>query len=257
MYESIEVLINNHIGFITLAKPENLNVFTSQLARELNDALRDLDKNIDVRVIVIKAKGKGFSAGIDVSELKDKTHMELLETTRLMEEMNLTLTSMKTPTIASVKGFAVANGFGLVALCDLAVAEEGTKFGATAINVGLSCIGPAVALSRIIGRKRTLELLLTGRIIMAEEALEWGLINRVAPKGKLEEETVNLAEELAKKSPLALQITREAFYKMSDLPLEKEIEVANYAFAEICTLKDAEEGINAFLEKRQPNWKLK
>ncbi|WP_025209747.1 enoyl-CoA hydratase/isomerase family protein [Hippea sp. KM1] len=257
MYETIEVAIDNHIGTITLAKPESLNVFTSQLARELNDALKKLDNDADVRVIVIKAKGKGFSAGIDVSELKDKTHTELLETTRLMEEMNITLTSMKTPTIASVKGFAVANGFGLVALCDLAVAEEGTKFGATAINVGLSCIGPAVALSRIIGRKRTLELLLTGRIIMAEEALQWGLINRIAQKGRLDEETMKLAEELAQKSPLALQITREAFYKMSDLPLERAIEVANYAFAQICALEDAKEGIDAFLEKRQPNWKLK
>ena len=257
MYENILVDVKDFIGTITLNRPDNLNVFTTPLAKELNAALKELDENDDVRVVVIKANGKGFSAGIDVNELKNKTPLELYETTTLMEQMNLTLTEMKKPTIASVHGFAVANGFGLVSLCDLAIAAEGTKFGATAINVGLSCIGPAVAISRIVGRKRMLELLFTGRIILAEEALEWGLINKVVPKDKLEEETNKLAKELASKSPLALQITKKAFYKMADLPLEKAIEIANQAFTQICTLEDAEEGINAFLEKREPNWKLK
>ncbi len=257
MYENILVDVKDFIGTITLNRPDNLNVFTTPLAKELNEALKSLDENDDVRVVVIKANGKGFSAGIDVNELKNKTPLELYETTTLMEQMNLTLTGMKKPTIASVHGFAVANGFGLVSLCDLAIAAEGTKFGATAINVGLSCIGPAVAISRVVGRKRMLELLFTGRIILAEEALEWGLINKVVPKEKLEEETNKLAKELASKSPLALQITKKAFYKMADLPLEKAIEIANQAFAQICTLEDAEEGINAFLEKREPNWKLK
>jgi len=257
MYENILVDVKDFIGTIILNRPDNLNVFTTPLAKELNSALKELDENDDVRVIVIKANGKGFSAGIDVNELKNKTPLELYETTTLMEQMNLTLTEMKKPTIASVHGFAVANGFGLVSLCDLAIAAEGTKFGATAINVGLSCIGPAVAISRVVGRKRMLELLFTGRIILAEEALEWGLINKVVPKDKLEEETNKLAKELTSKSPLALQITKKAFYKMADLPLEKAIEIANQAFAQICTLEDAEEGINAFLEKREPNWKLK
>ncbi len=257
MYENILVDVDNFIGTIILNRPETLNVFTTPLAKELNKALVELDENRDVRVIVIKANGKGFSAGIDVNELKGKSPLELYETTSLMEQMNLTMTNLKKPTIASVHGFAVANGFGLVALCDMAVAAKGTKFGATAINVGLSCIGPAVAISKIIGRKRMLELLLTGRIILAEEALEWGLINRVVPKDKLEEETKKLAEELAQKSPLAIQITKKAFYKMADLPLEKAIEIANHAFTQICTLKDAEEGINAFLEKREPNWRMK
>ncbi len=255
--KEIEVSKNGQIGFITLNDPEHLNVFTTPLARQLNEALVELDNDKDIRVVVINAAGKGFSAGIDVNELKDKTPLELLKTTQLMEQMNLTMTNMKKPTIASVKGFAVANGFGLVALCDLAIAAKGTKFGLTAINVGLSCIGPAVAVSRIIGRKRTLELLLTGRIIMAEEAYQWGLINRVVDDDKLEEETMKLAEELAQKSPLALQITRNAFYKMADLPHEKAIELANYAFTQICALEDAKEGVEAFLQKRQPNWKLK
>jgi enoyl-CoA hydratase/carnithine racemase len=256
-YETIKVKKEDFIGTITLNRPESLNVFTTPLAKELNEALKELDKDSDVRVIVINAAGKGFSAGIDVNELKDKTFEEYYKTTTLMEQMNLTITQMEKPVIASVHGFAVANGVGLTALCDLAIAEEGTKFGATAINVGLSCIGPSIAISKSLGRKKTLELLLTGEIITAEEAERIGLINKVVPKGKLEEETMKLAKELARKSPLALQITKRAFYKAADVDMAKAIEIANYAFSEICMLEDAKEGIDAFLEKREPVWKLK
>ncbi len=256
-YKNIKVNSKEHVGILTLNRPDSLNVFTTPLANELNYALKELDKDENIRVVVINAEGKGFSAGIDVNELKDKTFEEYYDTTTLMEEMNLTITSMKKPVIASVHGFAVANGIGLVALCDLAIAEEGTKFGATAINVGLSCIGPSVAISKSLGRKKTLELLLTGEIIDAKEAERIGLINRVVAKGQLQEETMKMANELASKSPLALQITKRAFYKAADLEISKAIEIANYAFSEICMLDDAKEGISAFLNKRKPDWKLK
>ncbi len=256
-YSSIKVKKENFIGTLTLNNPDNLNVFTTPLARELNTALKEFDEDDEVRVVVINAAGKGFSAGIDVNELKDKTFEEYYNTTTLMEQMNLTITQMKKPVIASVHGFAVANGIGLTALCDLAVVEEGTKLGATAINVGLSCIGPSIAISKSLGRKKTLELLLTGEIITAQEAERIGLVNKVVPKGKLEEETMKLAKELASKSPLAMQITKRAFYKAADVDISKAIEIANYAFSEICMLEDAKEGINAFLEKREPVWKLK
>ncbi len=255
--DNIKIAKNEFIGFITLNNPENLNVFSTPLARELNDSLKEMDEDKQIRVVVINAEGKGFSAGIDMNELKDKTFEEYYETTTLMEEMNLTITRMKKPVIASVHGFAVANGIGLAAVCDLAIAEEGTKFGATAINVGLSCIGPSLAISKSLGRKKTLELLLTGKIIDAKEAERIGLINMVAPKGELENETLKLANELAKKSPLALQITKRAFYKMADMEMEKALEIANYAFSEICMLEDAKEGIDAFMEKREPNWQMK
>jgi len=256
-YKNIKVSSKGHVGILTLNRPDNLNVFITPLANELNYALRELDKDENIRVVVINAEGKGFSAGIDVNELKDKTFEEYYDTTTLMEEMNLTITSTKKPVIASVHGFAVANGIGLAALCDLAVAEEGTKFGATAINVGLSCIGPSVAISKSLGRKKTLELLLTGEIIDADEAERIGLINRVVAKGQLKEETMKMANELASKSPLALQITKRAFYKAADLDISKAIEIANYAFSEICMLDDAKEGVDAFLNKRKPNWRLK
>ncbi len=256
-YKTILSQREGHIGTITLNRPESLNTFTKELAAELNSALRELDKDSDIRVVVIKGNGKGFSAGIDVKELKDMSMLQYYETTQLMEEMTITISSMKKPVIASVHGFAVANGIGLVAASDLAIAAEGTKFGATAINIGLSCIGPAVPMLRSLGRKKTLELLLTGRIIEAKEAERIGLINKVVPKERLEAETKQLAEELASKSPLALQLTKMAFYKMADLPLPEAVEISNLFFSTICTLEDAQEGIDAFLEKRAPKWKMK
>ncbi len=257
MYRTITVQTEEFINTITLNMPEKMNVFTSLLAEELNEALLAADRDSDVRVVVINANGRGFSAGIDLNELKDKNFTEYYETTSLMEKMNITITGMKKPVIASVHGFAVANGMGLVALCDLAIAEEGTKFGLTAINVGLSCIGPSLAVSKSLGRKRTLDLLFTGRIITAEEAERIGLINRVVEKGKLKEETYALAKELARKSPLALQITKKAFYRMADAEFSKALEIANYAFSHICTLEDAKEGMEAFLTKREPVWRMK
>ncbi|MCD6419720.1 MAG: enoyl-CoA hydratase/isomerase family protein [Synergistetes bacterium] len=256
-YKTILLQKDKHIGTIVLNRPESLNTFTKELATELNSALREMDKDSKVRVVIVKGSGKGFSAGIDVKELKGKSMFQYYEITQLMEEMTLTISSMKKVVIASVHGFAVANGIGLVAASDLAIAAEGTKFGATAINIGLSCIGPAVPLSRSLGRKRTLELLFTGKVIEAKEAEKIGLVNKVVPKEELEKETLKLAHELASKSPLALQLTKIAFYRMADLQLPDALEISNLFFSTICTLEDAQEGINAFLEKRTPEWKMK
>jgi enoyl-CoA hydratase/carnithine racemase len=162
---------------------------------------------------------------------------------------------MKKPVIASVHGFAVANGAGLLAVCDLAVVAAGTKIGTTAINVGLFCMGPAVPLSRSLGRKRCMEMLLSGDMISAEDAERWGLVNRVVPLEQLEETTMALANKLAEKSPLALQMGKQAFYGMSDMEFGKALEYSNEVFAALCMTEDATEGINAFLEKRKPEWK--
>ena len=174
-----------------------------------------------------------------------------------MEQMNHVIAYMKKPVIASVHGFAVANGAGLLAASDLAIVAEGTKIGTTAINVGLFCMGPAVPLSRSLGRKRSLEMLLTGDMIEAEDAERWGLVNKVVPKDQLEDETMALAKKLAEKSPLALQMGKQAFYGMSDLEFGKALEYSNEMFAALCVTEDATEGINAFLEKRKPVWKEK
>jgi enoyl-CoA hydratase/carnithine racemase len=151
----------------------------------------------------------------------------------------------------------VANGIGVVASADLAIAAEGARFGATAVNVGLFCMGPAVALSKNVGRKKALELLLTGDMITAEEAYRIGLINHVVPKEKLFETTLALARKLARKSPLAVKLGKKSFYQMENLDYEKAYEMVNAHFALLCSTEDAHEGVDAFLKKRSPEWKLR
>ena len=253
--EPILVDKQDMIGLITLNRPEEMNTFNVPFARELNDALRDMDQDDEIRVIVIQASGKHFSTGISLSEFKDKNHKDYRELIKLMDEHNHTLARMKKPVIASVKGYALANGAGLVFACDLAVAAEDAKFGTTAINVGLICLGPAVPMVRCMGRKKTLEMVLAGDIISAAEAEKLGLINKVVPPEELEASTMKLAAKLAKKSPLALQIGKTGIYGMSELPYHQSIDYMGELFASLCATEDAREGLTAFVEKRKPVWK--
>jgi enoyl-CoA hydratase/carnithine racemase len=243
------------IGLITLNRPEEMNTFNVPFARKLNDALREMDQDDGIRVIVIRASGKHFSTGISLSEFKDKSHEDYREFIKLMDEHNHTIARMKKPVIASVKGYALANGAGLVFACDLAVAAQDAKFGTTAINVGLICLGPAIPMVRSLGRKKTLEMVLAGDIISAAEAEKLGLINKVVPPEELEASTMELAAKLAKKSPLALQIGKTGIYGMSELPYHQSIDYLGELFAGLCATEDAREGVAAFLEKRKPVWK--
>ena len=256
-YSTVIVEHENHVGTITLNRPEQFNTFSSEMAIELNQALIQLDNETKVRVVVVKGAGKAFSTGIDVSEFFGKSLKEYRAWVGLMEQMGNVIAYMKKPVIASVHGYAVANGAGLVAACDLAVVAEGTKIGATAINVGLFCMGPAVPISRSLGRKRCLEMLLTGDMIDARDAEQWGLVNKVVPGDQLEEETMALANKLAEKSPLALQMGKQSFYGMSDMEFGKALEYSNETFAALCVTEDAQEGVDAFLKKRKPVWKEK
>ena len=243
------------IGLLTLNRPAEMNTFNVPFARELNDALWEMDRDPEVRVVVIQAAGKHFSAGISLPEFKDKTNKDYREFIRLMDEHNHTIAKMKKPVIASVKGFALANGAGLVFACDLAVAAEDAKLGTTAINVGLICTGPAVPLARSLGRKKLLEMILTGDMISASEAERLGLVNKVVPPDELEAATMELAGKLAAKSPMALQIGKTAMYAMQDVPYHHSIDYLSELFAALCSTEDAEEGVRAFLEKRKPTWK--
>ena len=245
------------IGIITLNRPEAMNTFNVPFARALNDTLLDMDQDDDVRVVVIRAAGKHFSTGISLPEFQGKNPRELREFLSLMDEFYHTLPRMKKPVIASVKGAAVANGAGLVFACDLAVAAENARFGTTAINVGLICLGPAVPLARHVGRKKALEMILTGNIISAPEAQQLGLINKVVPSDDLEAETMKFAEKIAEKSPLAVQIGKTGVYAMSEIPYHQAVDYMDELFASLCGTEDAIEGINAFMEKRKPVWKNK
>ena len=162
---------------------------------------------------------------------------------------------MKKPVIAQVQGVAAANGMGLVAAADLAIAAENTRMGLTAINVGLNCVGPVIPVARCVGRKKALELLLYGELIKGPEAKDLGLINRIVPKDDLESEALAWAEELAKRSPVAVQIAKTAFYSSEDMDYFRQFDLMNEAFARLCSSDDAKEGVQAFFEKRKPVWK--
>jgi enoyl-CoA hydratase/carnithine racemase len=254
-YTNVLVDKRDQIGFITLNRPQAMNTFNVPFARELNDALWEMEKDPEVRVVVIDANGKHFSTGISLDEFKEKTSKEYCEFIHLMDEHNHTIAKMKKPVIASVKGYALANGAGLSFACDLTIAAEDAKFGTTAINVGLICLGPAAPLARHVGLKKTLEMVLLGDIISAAEAQRLGLVNQVVPPDKLEEATLELATKLAAKSPLALQAGKTGIYAMQGIPYFQALDMLSDRFAALCSTEDAEEGVRAFLEKRKPMWK--
>ena len=254
-YQTIVVEKKDRVGVITLNRQDHMNTFSTVLAKELNGALDELEHDGQIRAVIIKGAGKSFCAGIDLSEFSGKSLLEYREWIGWMEKMNLTIAGMGKPVVAAVHGYAVANGAGLLAACDLAVAAEGTRIGTTAINVGLFCMGQAVPLSRCVGRKRALEMLLTGTMIDAREAERIGLVNKVVPLEKLEEAAMELANQLAAKSPIALQMGKRAFYTMADMEYAKALDYMNEVMAELCTTEDAKEGVDAFLSKRKPQWK--
>lgn len=242
------------VGSITLNRPEQLNSFNSLMAEELTAALQALDADPLVRVVVLKAAGRAFCVGIDINELADKTAMEYRQWIEHMEQPLLAIARMRKPVIAQVHGVAAANGMGLVAAADLAIAADNAKMGLTAIQVGLNCVGPIIPVARCVGRKKALELLLYGELIKADEAQALGLINRVVAPEQLEEEARKWAQTLAQKSPLAVQIAKKGFYGAEDLPYERQFDLMNEAFARLCTTSDAKEGVQAFLTKRPPQW---
>lgn len=257
-YEKLIVAVGqNHVAELTLNRPERLNTLDSPMAEELHEALMELDVDPQVRVVLLKGAGKAFCAGIDVNELADKSALEYREWIERMERPLLAISRMKKPVIVQLHGVAAANGMGLVAAADLVIAADNARMGLTAINVGLNCVGPVIPVARCVGRKKALELLLHGNLIPASEALALGLVNRLVPKDELATQARQWAEELAQKSPVAVQIAKSAFYHAEDMDYAKQFAYMNEAFARLCTAEDAKEGVQAFFEKRKPAWKEK
>ena len=247
--------IKEHVGYITLNRPKAYNTFTPEFSDQLDQALWQFDADPEVRVIVIDANGKHFSVGIALDQFTGKSPLEARQFLHRIDAFYHTLNRINTPTIASVKGYAAANGAGLSYACDLTIATEDAMFGTTAINVGLICLGPAVPLIRLVGRKKAMELILTGKTFSASEAKALGLVNRVVPAERLAEETAAFAAELVAKSPLALRAGKEGLRRLQDVPYHQGLENMDDLFAALTTCSDAEEGIRAFLDKRTPVWK--
>jgi enoyl-CoA hydratase/carnithine racemase len=246
---------DDYVGEIILNRPKQWNAFNTAMAGELDNALYEFDKDRNVRVIILKGSGKAFCVGIDVSEFPGKTAIEYRDWIGHMGKSLATIGRISKPVIAQVQGVAAAIGAGLTAAADLAIASEDATFGLTAINVGLNCIGPAVPVARSVGRKRTLELLLYGDMIKAQRALEIGLVNRVVKQDELDKSAREWAAMLARKSPLAVQTAKKAFYAAADMEYFTSLEYMTDTLSRLCTAEDAKEGINAFMEKRDPLWK--
>jgi enoyl-CoA hydratase/carnithine racemase len=239
---------------ITLDRPERRNALSLALMKELIAAFDEVGALPEVRAIVIEGAGPAFSAGHDLSEMVGRDaafYEQLFDVCTVMME---TIHRMPQPVIAKVHGIATAAGCQLVAACDLAIAAEGTRFATPGVKIGLFCSTPMVPVSRAVGRKRALELLLTGEPIDAETARDWGLINRVVAPEELEVAVADLVARVARSSPATVRIGKQAFYEQIDLDEPGAYDLTRRVMAANAQTGDAQEGMGAFLEKREPNW---
>ncbi|MEE2032105.1 enoyl-CoA hydratase [Rhodococcus chondri] len=240
------------IGVLTLNRPRERNPLSAETMREVTAGLRAL--SADARVIVVRAEGPVFSAGHDLREMIGRTLEDERAIFDTCNEMMRTVQSIPQPVIASVQGTAVAAGCQLVAACDLAVASSDAQFGTPGVKIGLFCSTPMVAVSRAVGRKRALQMLLTGDTIDAHTAAEWGLVNFVVEPEALETATTELAAKIVGASPATVKIGKEAFYRQIDLPQDEAYAAMAETMAQNAVICDAQEGMSAFVEKRAPVW---
>lgn len=242
-------------GVLTLDRAAKRNPLSSAAMAEFTAALRELGADPDVAVVVVRARGPAFSAGHDLGELVGAELADQQEVFRLCTEMMEAVQQVPQPVVAAVQGAALAAGCQLVASCDLVVAAEAAVFGTPGVRIGLFCSTPMVPLSRAIGRKRALQMLLTGEAISAERAADWGLVNEVVPAEQLEQRVGQLADRIAAASPLTLRIGKQAFYRQIDLPQHEAYEQMREVMANNAVTCDAQEGMAAFLDKREPVWR--
>jgi len=242
---------------LTLNRPEQRNALSTGLMRELIDTLKQQCQNPDCRVVILRGAGPVFSAGHDLRELLNRTLEQEREIFSICADLMQTIQRIPQPVIASVHALATAAGCQLVATCDLAIASENAKFATPGVKIGLFCSTPQVALSRNIGRKRALEMLLTGRVIDARTAADWGLVNRVVAPEKLDAEVIELAKQIANASPLTLKTGKQSFYRQIDMDQASAYDTMAQTMADAAMTCDAQEGIGAFIEKRAPVWQGK
>jgi enoyl-CoA hydratase/carnithine racemase len=240
---------------ITLNRPDKRNALSLELMQDLIGTLRRVSADAGVRVIVLDAAGPAFSAGHDLSEMIDRDVPFFQRLFDVCTELMETIHRLPQPVVAKVQGMATAAGCQLVAACDLAVAADGARFATPGVKIGLFCSTPMVPLSRAVGRKRALDMLLTGRPIDAATALDWGLVNRVVPAEALDEEVATIVDAIARSSPLTVGIGKEAFYAQIELDEHRAYDLTKAVMAMNARADDAQEGMSAFLEKRAPEWR--
>lgn len=252
--QNLTISITPPVATITLNRPSRRNALSLDMMHELIASLDELGGNAEVRAVILAAAGPAFCSGHDLSEMIGQDIAAYRRIFDVCTELMTRVKSVAQPVIAQVQGVATAAGCQLVAACDLAVASENASFATPGVRIGLFCTTPMVELSRAVGRKRALEMLLTGRMIDARTACEWGLVNRVVPADQLAEATRQLACEIAAASPFTVALGKQAYYAQIDLDQPKAYAYAKEVMSMNALAADAQEGMSAFLEKRRPCW---
>lgn len=260
--ESSESLVlrrdQDGISHLVLNRPRAYNALSIPCMEALIEEIEEISNDSSIKVVILSGAGKGFCAGHDLKDMRANSERSFYEKTfDICSKMMMSIIHCPKPVIAKVHGIATAAGCQLVSTCDLAVADENTKFATPGVNIGLFCSTPMVGLSRNVSRKHAMEMLLTGEFISADRAYQIGLINQVVEDIDLDSATLQLANKIASKSPLTLKIGKEAFYKQLDKDMASAYEYCSKVMVENMMARDAEEGIDAFLEKRTPVWKGK
>ncbi len=249
LYELVD-----HVASLTLNNPDRRHALSSDVLAALKERFALIEQDPEVKVVVLKSDGPVFSSGHDLTEMvgsdEESYTCIFAECTEVMEAIRL----LPQPVIAQVQGLATAAGCQLAATCDLAVASEDAGFCTPGVQIGLFCSTPAVALSRAVSQKRAMEMLLTGIPISARTAQEWGLVNQVVPADLLEDTVTQLARHIARASSYTLAIGKQAFYRQLQVERPAAYEMAQRTMVENLLAHDAQEGITAFLEKREPQW---
>ncbi len=246
--------IRDGIGILTMNRPRQLNLLTGEMISALQEGLQNFGANKAVRVIVLAAKGRGFCAGHDLKAMADAPEKEMNALFSHCEEMMNGMRRLPKPVIAQVQGIAAAAGVQLVASCDLVMASSEAVIGTTGIRAGLFCSVPMVPLSRVMQPRKTLEMLMTGEPISAEEAERGGLVNHVTAPEDLQAATMALAAKIAVHSPFAIGLGKEGFYKQLPLDYDAAYAVGKANMVRNAVAPDGREGMHAFLEKRPPKW---
>jgi enoyl-CoA hydratase/carnithine racemase len=253
-YEHILLARDGAIATITMNRAEKRNALSEAHMAELIDALRVIGADAGLRAVILAAAGPAFCAGHDLSELLDRALPDYRRVFDRCVELMTALQSIPQPVIAQVHGIATAAGCQLVATCDLALAAPAARFATPGVKIGLFCTTPMVALTRAVGRKRAMEMLLSGAPIDADTAADWGLVNRVVPAERLADETRALAAHIAEASAVTVAIGKQAFYAQIDLDQPKAYAYAKEVMSMNALAADAQEGMGAFVAKRPPRW---
>jgi enoyl-CoA hydratase/carnithine racemase len=245
----------DNVATLTLNRPAARNALSLALMEALDSALQAIGEDRTIHVVILAANGPAFCAGHDLKEIRSNPTREAYERTfALCSRLMQRIVNLPKPVIAQVHGIATAAGCQLVASADLAIAADTARFATPGVNIGLFCSTPMVALSRAVGRKPAMEMLLTGDLIPADRAQQLGLINRVVPEAQLPAATRAVAAQIASKSPLTVAIGKEAFYRQAEMPLAAAYDYASEVMTRNMLARDAAEGIDAFMSKREPQW---